>query len=224
MFTISDFRVQATTTYPYLSKVWQSWYSPILGNKSQGDSNLSACVTLGLYSNPHASKNEVYFLSCVDGAIRDSVALTKHIKCMAADYLNKTKAERESTRRPNAIIFECEKGKTPLFLSTLELDSIFRAYPEHMGGDLENRIVLAHPLIKKVMLTNAPGTKELRPDDAMLVSRFLSYPQNPDSYAIVSAFVQAILYARQQDLFRSESEIAKKSSRKEPSASYGHWE
>ena len=61
------------------------------------------------------------------------------------------------------------------------------------------------PYIKKVGLSNLPGTAELRPDDAQLMNMLLAYP-TPESYALTAAFVQAVLYLRAYGIFQDENQ------------------
>jgi len=202
MFRSSDFKIRKLTSYPYINQTWQSWYSPILSNRKQEDGGYSACVTLGASLAPGTDQNEVIFLSAINGLVSSSIDLIKHIKALKEDYLNKTITQIDSPRSAGAVIFEYEKGKIKPILNSLGIENLVRFHTEYNGGDdLDSRVHLALPFVKKVGLTNAPGTGELRPDDQELMARCLSYPDDPESYAMVSAFVQAILYAKRKNIF-----------------------
>lgn len=214
MFKVSDFRVRKRFDYPYFDKVIQSWYTPILSKTKNDDGNYSACVTLGVSSNQIHDKNEVMVVSVFNQIIPSSVEFLKHVECLCGDYLNKKNICIKTSRTPGVVIFEAEKGKHNKIISRMKVSGIFRFYPEYHGGEeLEDRIQAVKPLTNRVLLTHMPNTTKLRPDDAELMGRLLAYP-SCGSFAIASAYTQAVLYAQYSQLFDDGKDVAAQSGPK----------
>ena len=198
-FSVSDFKIRKSVSYPAFKSVIQSWYSPFIGNKKQDDLNYSACVTFGVHRNEVSGLDELILASVLNGIFSDSVQFLNYVKAMSTDYLNKTGIDVSTIRAANTVIFESEYKKFNPMISNVKVSGIYRFSTIHNGGeDLNDRINLAKTYIKSVNLTNAPDSDrlnpELRPDDSQFLERLQAYP-NPGSYAMVSAFVQLLLYA-----------------------------
>jgi hypothetical protein len=171
-----------------------------LGNSKKDDLNYSACVTFGVHRSEVSGMDDLILASVLNGIFSDSMEFLDYVKAMSTDYLNKTPINIPTIRSANTVIFESEYGKFNPMLANVKIGGLHRFYPEHNGGkDLDDRINLSKAYIKKVSLTNSPNpehSQELRPDDSQFLERMLAYP-SMSSYAMVSAFVQLLLYAGQ---------------------------
>lgn len=205
MFKKSHFHIRESSSYPPFQQVVQSWYSPLLLNDTREDEGLSACVTLGVTQERPKSqeKREVILISCVNGPIPDILTLKKHIKCLSHDYLNKSTTPSVSTRTPDTVLVEAKYHDRNRILAELKLESPTYFYSDiHGGGSLEGNLNLGMPYICQVQLTCVPDKEDLRPDDGELLALLLSYPA-PQSYAMLSALAQAVLYLKNRQIFET---------------------
>lgn len=185
--------ISKSTKYPRFSQVIQSWHTPMLLDSKVDDAGYSACVTLGVASS-EAAKKILFVGSLVNGKITDVLKLKKHILCLYNDYLNKTDELKPSPRTADIVIFESKYKEVNPILDSLKNIEIDRFVPEFNGGaDLERRVNLIMPYIERLRLMNHPIEPHLREDDRELMSILSAYP-SPESYAVTSAFTQAILY------------------------------
>lgn len=200
-FSSSDFKIRKSVSYPQFRSVIQSWYSPFVSGSGRDDLGYSACVTFGVYRSEVSGMDELILASVLNGIFSNPMEFVDYVKAMSTDYLNKSSINIPTIRAANVVIFESEYGKFNPMLANVKVGGLHRFYPEYNGGDsLNDRVNLAKAYIKKVNLTNAPNSEnscnELRPDDSQFLERMLSYP-NAGSYAMVSAFIQLLLYAGQ---------------------------
>lgn len=198
MIKKDHFSISKQSQYPPFFRVIQSIYSPLLGNTSSHDSPdrspYTALLTLGLWRDD-SKRYGISICSLLNSKISDSVELTKRINLMKADYLNTTLKKSDCIRPASELVVErksSEKGPFPLYG---EIEDYTFFFPDYNGGDnLSNRLSLVLPLFKKIHLMNVPDEDELRADDKFLLNMIKTFPSF-ESYALVSALSQGVLYA-----------------------------
>lgn len=196
MFKKSHFSYSTENQYPPFFRVIQTISSPLIGNKYPEPSPFTSLITLGLWKTEEDGFG-MSICSQYHANLSDPVELITRIKLMKQDYLNKTLKKSKFLREPNELLMErksSDKGPFPLYG---KVDNYHFFYPERNGGDLEERLIVAIPLLKKIHIMSHPSEDGLRADDRYILSMLMSYPSK-ESYPIASALTQGVIHANQR--------------------------
>lgn len=184
---------------PYLHVYYfQSWYSPIfLKDRNEKDSGNSTCITFEL----RKTKNNYHYLviaSLLRPRIMDSHDVMVYAKNLSNDFTNQSKEELPHLYQQNYVVIPGNDKVHNIFAAGLMSKNlpVRRLFIETNGIDIEGLMHQAISCVKNghFYMLFKPKSKALRDLDKDFINMACSYP-DPESYALVYAWAQGLVFA-----------------------------
>lgn len=196
------------TTHLYY---FQSWYSPIfLKGTNDEDNGNSVCITFEArregrkeeQRETRARRNLKSFLvlaNIFSPASLDSHEVILYVGNLYNDFTNNTFVKLPPTYDQKCVIVPANHNVNNHFSTNLHLDGlpIQRFFLEDNGVDIEGLLHHATKLLRQdrfYLTHNAKANNSLRSIDSDFLNRLSAFP-NPESYALLYAWGQALIYA-----------------------------
>lgn len=195
MFKKEHFSLWKAPQYPAFFRIVQSIHSPLLGNSKIEESPYTSLITFGLWQHEiDKLVKGISICSVLHSKKIDHITLISHIKLMKDDYLNKSLKRSDSYRPANEMIFERKSSEKSVFPLHGKIKDYSFFFPDRNGGDdINDRLMIALPLCKKVYLTKNPDGDGLRATDKYFVEMLGSFP-GVESYSLAAALIQGLIY------------------------------